>query len=279
MRTIKLTAFLTTFLASCFAPGLSQNAQATTMTATLCTINVGAGACPAGNTLDFGVRSNGVPLLGINRWAMLPFSFQDANAGISGNVFVVDIAGAWIYLYGLGVANGNNFGAPVNLQVAITQDYLTTIPAGTFIGVDTGFCNAAATAAGSGQTGFPFVNGNLLAGGGAAACPAIFQTFGPQAFALTPVTNLTAIANFSFGAGGGQLITLPWGDDFPLPGLDLLNNLLDLNNPGTNPDPSPQDVINTLNSLGFVQQVPEPATLALFGAGLLLLFRRRKAKA
>jgi hypothetical protein len=282
-----LTTRLLTGVAASMAASLliaPAPAFATTMTATLCNINVGAGACPAANTLDFGVRFNGVPLLGINRWAVLPFDFHDATAGITGNIFVVDVAGAWIYLYGQGVASGNNGAGPLFLNVAITQNYLTGIAAGTFIGVDSGFCNAAATGAGSGQTGFPFVNGAPLAAnaGNTTACGAFLQTFGPQVFGLGAVTNLTAVADFNLGAGAGQLITLPWGDDFLDPGLTGLNSLLglDLSVPPP-PDPSVATIEATLNSLGFTQQIPEPASLLLLGAGCAGLFglRRRKTTA
>ena len=182
MRKSRLLSLLPTLaIAGCIGL-MSRPANATTITATLCDINVGAGACPGADTLDFVFRSNGVGLLGINRWAYLPFSFQDATAGVSGNIFVANILGQWIYLYGQGIANGNNAAIPVWLSLAITQSYLTTIPFGTFIGVDSGFCNGAANAAGSGQTGFPFVNGNLLpltAGG--TACPAFSPAVWPGA--------------------------------------------------------------------------------------------------
>jgi hypothetical protein len=261
----------------------THHADATTMTATLCDINVGAAPCPLADTLDFGVRFNNVPLLGINRWAVLPFTFSDASAGITGNIFVVDIAGSWIYLYGQGVAAGNNAAIPLFLNVAITQNYITTIPAGTFIGVDGGFCNPAATVAGSGQTGFPFVNNVAIApnGGNTTACPAFLQTFGPQVFGLGAVTNLTAVASFNLGLGGGQLITLPWGDDFPDPFAPDLNHLFGLDltaPPAPGSDPTPSTIISALNAMGLVQQIPEPATLALFGAGLvsLAMIRRRR---
>jgi hypothetical protein len=261
-----------------------QRADATTMTATLCDINVAPGACPVGDTLDFGVRYNNVPLLGINRWAILPYTFVDGTAGITGNIFVVDVAGAWIYLYGQGVAAGNNAAFPVFLNVAITQNYLTTIAGGTFVGIDGGFCNAAA--AGSSQTGFPFVIGTLMApnAGSTTACPAFLQTFGPQAFGLGAVTNLTAVASFNMGVGAGQLITLPWGDDFPDPALTDLNALFGLNltaPPPPGSDPSVATIEATLNRLGFTQQVPEPTTLLLFSAGcmgLAALRRRKRAR-
>lgn len=275
---------LPTIAAGIIGLGLSvpQRVQATTITATFCDINVGAGACPGVDTLDFGFRFNGVPLLSIDRWAQLPFVFQDGIGGASGNIFVADIAGRWIYLYGQGIANGNNAAIPVWLNLAITQDYLTVIPFGTFVGIDGGFCNGAATAAGSGQTGFMFVNGApLLPAVGGTACPAFLQSFGPAGAGMGAVTNMTAVASFNMGAGGGQLITLPWGDDFPDPFAPGLNSLLglDLTGPPLS-DPSSQEIIDALNGLGLRQQVPEPATLSLLGIGacLVALLRRRKER-
>jgi len=276
-----LPAIITGIVAGCIGLAAPQPAKAAAMTATLCDINVAPGACPLADTLDFGVRFNGVPLLGINRWAWLPFAFQDATAGVSGNVFVVNIQGRWIYLYGQGIANGNNAAIPVFLNVAITQNYLTTIPFGTFIGVDSGVCNGAATAAGSGQTGFPFVNGFALGpAAGGTACPALLQTFGPAVEPMGAVTNLTAVADFMMGAGAGQLITLPWGADLPDP-IELdLNQLLGLDpNNLPSPDPTPQDIIDKLNSLGLTEQVPEPGTISLLGAGVLALMIRRRRRA
>lgn len=261
---------------------LPLRAHATIITGTLCDINAGAGACPAADTLDFGVRFNGVPLLGVNRWAQLPFSFQDAIGGASGNLFVADIGGRWIYLYGQGIANGNNAGIPVFLNLAIAQDYLTVVPFGLFAGIDGGFCNGAATAAGSGQTGFAFVNGvPVLPSAGGTACPAFLQTLGPTIAPMGAVTNISAAADFNFGVGGGQLITLPWGADFPDPFAPNLNSLLglDLTGPPLS-DPSPQAIIDALNGLGLTEQVPEPATISVLGlgAGLVALLCRRRGR-
>lgn len=277
MRTKRV--LLSVLAAGAIGLAAPHRAQATTITATLCDINVGAGACPVVDTLDFGVRFNFVPLLGINRWAWLPFSFSDATATATGNVFVVDIAGTWIYLYGQGVVSGNGAAIPVFLNLAITQDYLTFPQPGTFSGIDAGFCNAAAGLAGSGQTGFAFVNGAPLASAGGTACNAFLQTFGPLGAAMGGVTNLTAVADFNMGVGGGQLITLPWGDDFPDVFAPTLNSLFGLgltSPPAPGSDPSTDTIITTLNGLGLTQQVPEPSTLSVLGIGLIALCLRRR---
>ena len=70
---------------------------------------------------------------------------------------------------------------------------------------------------------------------------------------------------------GGAQITLPWGDDIPDPAFTQLNTDID-------GEFAVHVVISDLQSLGLTQQVPEPATLALFGSGLLCLgaLRRRR---
>jgi hypothetical protein len=275
MRT-KLIAVLSVLMGWSLLSG-AERAQATTMTATLCDINVAPLGCPGADTLDFGVRTNFVGLLGPNRWAVLPFAFADATAGITGNIFVVDIAGRWIYLFGQGIAGANTgaLAAPVFLNVAITQNYITAPQLGAFIGIDTGFCNGAATGAGSGQAGFPFVNGTLLAAGGGntTACSPFAQNFGPNLIAEGRVTNMTAIASFDFENGvNGQLITLPWGDDWPDLALLPLNADLASDVPAIT-------IEKDLTQAGLTQQVPEPITLSLFGAGVAgvgMMRRRRK---
>jgi hypothetical protein len=79
--------------------------HATTVQTVVCTVQIFP--CPALDIVDSGVRTNFVNTLGANRYALLPFSFNDANASFGGNILVTDFAGRYIYMNVSGVANNN----------------------------------------------------------------------------------------------------------------------------------------------------------------------------
>jgi hypothetical protein len=264
-RTSCLFALL---LAASIGVSLSQPAQATTMTATVCAVF--ANPCPLGSTIDAGIRTNFVGTLGFNRYALLPFNFTDVNTSLTGTVLAADIlqgGNNWIYLFGEGVGTQSALGNPFFLDAAITQNYQTLGGIGSFSAFNVGSCNAAGTAAGDGEVVQPFVNATALTGAGTTACSPFAQGFGPQAVATGGVTNMTAAAIFQFNAfaGGGAAITLPWGSDLPDPGLGF--------------DPTTgtlSQLLSDLQEVGLTQQDPEPATFAMFGVALLVLASVRR---
>jgi PEP-CTERM motif len=254
-----------------FTPYSGEQAHATTMAAAVTCF-----AAPCVN--DAGIRSNFVGVLGFNRYAVLPFLFTDVNATLAGTVVVADFLigrSNFIYLYGYGVGTQSGAGGGFFLSSAISQNYRTLSGIGTFGAFNIGACNATGSLAGDGAIMTPYVNGVAIGGGhGTTACSPFTQLYGPSAQAVGTITNLTAtdVMRFNSIAGGYAQITLPWGDDIPDPTLTQLNTAIDGDSPST--------VIADLEALGLTQQVPEPATLALFGGGLLglgVLRRKRRA--
>ena len=256
-----------------------QPAHATVVAATIC---IGPEfPCAPADTVDFGSRANGVGLLGPNRFAALPFVFNDALMNFAGNVLVVDRGGTFIYSWGTGTATetaaGNAFGATFGfagnlyLDVGITQSYVTAPGNWNFAEMNVGTCNVAAALANSGDFVRGFVNGNGMATlpGPCVAAPFAFGS-GPYNINLGLVTNLTALAQFVFGPGGSpQSITLPWGDDLPDQNIDFGDPNAVINSFIT-PDNLPSD---------FIDAAPEPASFSLIGGGLMVagaLLRRRK---
>jgi hypothetical protein len=94
----------------------------------------------------------------LNRYALLPLLFTDANVTLSGTVLVANLflgGNDYIYLYGQGVGTQSALG---NLNSTIQQSYLTPGGIGTFGAFNVGACNATATLAGDSSVMQPFVN-------------------------------------------------------------------------------------------------------------------------
>ena len=236
-----------------------QMASATSIVAAVCT--VGTYPCPALFTLDIGGRTNGVGILGPNRYALLPFRFNDLNASFNGAVLATDIAGKYVYLNVTGIAN-NNFNSGIWLDVYVTQSYITRPGLWGFSEWNIGSANATAIAGGLNGTGVAdqlVVNSTFLPPLGFYGDAALGSwAFGAGPFGGTVgrVTTMTGLAQFYFSpALFGQAIAIPMDVDFPDPALN-----------GVLPDPS--NIAQLAQQLGL-QQAPEPSSLLLLGSGLL----------
>ena len=262
---------LAAFLLGALILAVPQPTHATVVSAVIC---IGPEyPCTPADTIDSGFRANGVGLLGVNRWAALPFTFSDALLSFTGNIFVAD-SGAAIYSWGQGVAvetaAGQAFQGLNNLylDVAITQNYVTAPGLWKFAEMNVGSCNAAATAGNDSSTVLGLVNGALMA-----PLPGVCSPFalgaGPYLANIGLITNLSAAAQFVFGPGpAGAAITLPWGDDLPFDQLNFDSSTII--NDFITPDNIPA---------GFEDAAPEPATFSMIGGALCAAaFRFRKRK-
>ena len=252
---------------------LPKPANAVVVTAVICN-NPDFFCNQAGDVvLDSGIRGNGVGVLGANRYTILPFVFNDFRMNFSGTIVAADSAGKYIYSWGTGTATDfDPFGTGLYLDVTISQNYITAPGLWGFSELNVGTCNATAAVNASTSLVQGAVNGALLPVlgqiGDCAIAPFAYGA-GPYAKNVGLVTNMTAAAQFFFAPGlaGNQQITLPWGNDFPDPSI----NFNDPNNPQN-------FITNTDIPAGFIDQNPEPGTLAMVLGALsaaALRFRRR----
>jgi hypothetical protein len=254
---------------------LPTSAHATVVTASICTGADFFCNAPGDVVVDSGFRSNGVGLLGANRFAIQPFVFNDARMNFTGTVVVADLAGQFIYSWGTGVATAfDPGGIGFFLDVTISQNYLTVPGPGAFAELNSGTCNATAAANASTSLVQGVVNGVTLpvlgVVGDCAVAPFAFGS-GPFPRNVGLVTNMSVAAQFFFAPGlaGAQQITLPFGDDFPDPTL----NFNDPNNPLN-------FITNTDIPVGLTDAVPEPGTFVLLGGALsaVAFWLRRRSK-
>ena len=249
-------------------------AHATTVQTVVCTVQIFP--CPVLNIVDSGVRTNFVNTLGANRYALLPFSFNDANASFSGNILVTDFAGRYIYMDVSGIAN-NNLSSNFYLDVYVGQNYITRSGLWGFSEANIGSANPAAQLGGLNGTGDAdqlVVNGHFLpplGNYGDAALGSWNFSAGPYALVVGNPTNMTGLAQFYFSPGIlGQAMTIPMDVEFPDPALD-----------GVIPDPSNISLLAEEFGLTEASPTPEPGSLLLLGSGILgiggLLRRRRRS--
>jgi hypothetical protein len=273
MKGLRYYAFAIALLAAICM--LAKPAKAVVVTAVIC--NNADFFCnqPGDVVVDSGIRSNGVGVLGANRYTILPFVFNDFRMNFTGTIVAADSGGRFIYSWGTGVATDfAPFGTGLFLDVTISQNYITVPGPAAFSELNVGDCNAVARVNASTSLVQGAVNGGLLpvlgGVGDCAAAPFVLGA-GPFGTNIGLVTNMTAAAQFFFapGAAGNQQITLPWGADFP----DPIINFNDPNNPQN-------FITDTDIPAGFIDQNPEPGTFAMFigalSAAALRLRRRSK---
>ncbi len=248
-------------------------ANGTTVQAVVCA--VGTFPCPGGAIIDSGARTNRINVVGANRYALLPFSFNDANASFTGNILVTDFGGRYIYMDVSGVAT-NNLNSNIWLDVAVAQNYVTRSGLWGFSEANVGSANGAAILGGLNGTGDAdqlVANGVLLPAlgfyGDAALGSWAFNA-GPFGVSVGNRTNMTGLAQFYFSPGiFGQAMTIPMDIDFPDPAL---NGVI----------PNPDNIAQLAQEFGLSQATaPEPSSLLLLGSGMLgingLLRKRLRA--
>jgi hypothetical protein len=226
---------------------LPQRCDANVVAAVLCAVQ--QYPCIGANILDFDTRNDGVNLLGGNTFDILNFNFVDAAVTFADDPVATDIDGSWIYLWGSSTTT-EVVGPTLNLDVALTDSYLTAPGDWTFNDVIIDAC-AAGTDAASGASAHrnctlfgPLVTTDVAANGN----PGLITTL----------------------AGAAELesaITPPWNEDSPDATIH------------DDPDTPPNDTDSTGDSnLTISSAASEPATITLCGIALCLfgLVGRRK---
>jgi hypothetical protein len=247
MAHVRQILFVLAILAGSLVFVQPQKASALTLAAAQCAVGnpTCAGVIPA-------VQVSGVGLLGPNRYTVTPFTFAGAFGSVSGTMVAVDINAQFIYL--LGFATGTATVAS-NVDLVISQNYVTAPAAWTFFGLDIGACGGAG--GGVSATLAASATGGAI-GASTGACPGPFlNTVGPTTFNEGLVTNLTAGLIMSFNGAG--VITMPWGDDDPdsaFPNLAITQNETE------------SQFVADLQTDGFAAEVPEPATWAMVLLGV-----------
>jgi hypothetical protein len=244
---------------------LPRAAQAEDVAFVIC--DVALFSCPEGDIVA-GSLAQLIPnnLLGANRYIVQPVKYDDLQGLVdfTGTFVTADSGGKFIYAWGTGTATATAGMANLYLDVSIRQRYVTVPGLWSFGEMLNATCDPNAVADSS-SIGFQgqVNNANLPVLGPMGDCAAtnIVASAGPFTKTVGTVTTMIAGAQFFFPAGGNfnQIITLPFGDDFPNPSI----NFNDPNNP-----------LNFITNLdipdGFTQDanVPEPSYVVLLAAGM-----------
>jgi hypothetical protein len=234
---------------------LPQQSNANVAAAVLCAVE--QYPCIGANILDFDTPNDGANLLGGNTFDILKFNFVDAPATFASDLMATDNEGRWIYLWGSSTTT-EVVDSALNLDVALTESYLTTPGDWTFNDVIGGACEEGPGAAsgGAAQDNCSRFGPLVTTDAAVSADPGLIPT-------RTSAVELALTA----ASAAESTITSPWNEESPDPN--------DFNDPDNPPDDT--DPVGDSN-LAFSSAASEPATVMLCGVALCLfgLVRRRK---